>query len=656
MPVPRPAPMPYPPPAPQPARQPYPQPMPAPMPAPQPYPAPAPQPAPLPYPPPTTQPIRYRVHHTYIWLGGLRIAFSLAIAFFAYSIALVADRGFAAFSEGGGPGAGLLAAGGVLLLFALAVALVFIMQRLSHKHLWYELGDEEFSLYSGILNKKKVHVPYQRVQSVNQQASLIQRILGVCVVHIDTAGGASNKAVVVPYLRNVDAEWLRAELFARKHRILSAQAPATAGAAAATTAASVGPSLAAGPAAAAVAVGASPGALPNVLDMPAGMMADVRGVFGGMYVDTGAVSYEYGLSNKELVLTGLSNNTSFFLVALAVLGSIAGIVGQFLTLPFGPDLYDQGISIMAQAFAGNLVFALVAPLVMLVLIVWVASVVSACVSYGGFKACRRQDRIEVEHGLLQHRFHGVDIDRVQSVIVKQSFIRRLIGYCEVSLGKIDAVATGSQDKNQATLNQKGLIVHPFVKTSKVPEILAGLVPEFADVPTEAIGLPRVALRRALIRHCILKGSGLWAAVAVAVVQVSLVLMANYLDPDIHQALPFVNLGAAVLYGLCALVAVGEAVNAVLWYKGSGFAFNSRFMQISNGGFSCESVSFPRKKIQYGYTRTTPFQRAAKVATVNARTAAGIGGTTMSLVDARQEDARSWLSWLLPRPGAQERES
>ncbi|MDR2721619.1 MAG: PH domain-containing protein [Coriobacteriaceae bacterium] len=539
----------------------------------------------------------------------------------------------------------MLIMGGItVLLLALIVGLVFFTQRLSYKHLWYELGAEEFSLYSGIFNKKKVHVPYQRVQSVNQRASLTQRLFGVCTVHIDTAGGASNKAVVVPYVRKADAEWLRSEMFARKEYLLGAQTGAP------MQQASTHIAQQASTQTPAQATQAPAGAAHNILDTPANIMADARGVFGGARVESAAASYEYGLSNKELVFTGLSNNTSFALVALAVVGSLAAFAAQALSLFFGDSFYEQGFSLLVKAFTGQVVWAIVVPLVVVIFVVWAASLIGTCVSYGGFKARRRQNRIEVEYGLLQHQFHGVDIDRVQSVILKQSFIRRLIGYCELSLGKIEAQVDNSQNTNYNSTNlniQKGLIIHPFVKMSKVPEILAGLVPEFADVPTETIKLPKVALRRALIRRCILKGGGFWTAVAVAIAHIILVLVAT-VSPEVYGALPAIKTIATVLYVTCAFIIVMEAINAVLWYRSSCFAFNRNFMQISNGGFSRESVSFPRKKIQYGYGRTTPFQRAAKVATINARTAAGVGGTTISLMDAYEEDVRTWLNWLIPR--------
>lgn len=87
---------------------------------------------------------------------------------------------------------------------------------ISYNYIWYEYSNEEFSFYSGIISKKRAHVPYQRIQSINQKATLFQRIAGVCTVSIETAGGASNTAITLPYIEKSAAEALRKELFARK--------------------------------------------------------------------------------------------------------------------------------------------------------------------------------------------------------------------------------------------------------------------------------------------------------------------------------------------------------------------------------------------------------------------------------------------------------
>lgn len=641
--------------APQPSRgdsQPQPD-YPAPYGQPQPY-APAPYPGqpypqqPLPQQPMPQEPPRHHVHHSYIWLGSIQAGAAL------FFVVLVSGfSGFVgALADGETIGDDLpllmLVIGAIVLGLVLIIGLVALFQWLSYKHLYYIIGPEEFNLYSGIFNKKRVHVPYQRIQSVDQRASLLQRVFGVCTVSIDTAGGSNNKAVQVPYVQKSQAEQLRTELFARKQYATAVQEGMAPQEAAVAVAAASGVVLPQAGAAGQAAVAGSAGQAPhNVLDAPAEIWTDVRGVFGGSAVDTGKVTYEYGLTNKELLFTGLSNNTAFVLVILGILGGAAQFASQMAPVLTGmvDPLVGQFMLLSGQLFGGNLVAAGVALVLVIAAVMWLLSIVGSAISFGGFRACRHDNRIEVERGLLQHQFQGVSVDRVQSVIVKQSFIRRLLGYCELSLGKIDAAAESS-DEQQKSLSQ-GLVVHPFVKMSRVPEILAGLVPEFAGVPVESTPVAPVALRRALIRRGIIQGTGLWLAVIIAIGQ----LCSNAFivpDGDGVIALFYINTGAFIGYALCLVLFVLDLVGAVLWFRGSGFAYNEHFMQVSNGGFARETVSFPRKKIQFGYTKTNPFQRRARTATVSARTAAGVGGTTIRLIDVCEEDARSWLDWLKPR--------
>jgi len=470
------------------------------------------------------------VHHSYIWLESVRTIFIIAVcvvvANFSTIIGLVAEEGMGAEA-----GFIMAVAGiGTLVVILLTFGIVAGLRVVGYKHLYFTVGPDEFTLCSGIFNKKQVHVPYQRVQSVDQRATLLQRLFGVCTVSIDTAGGAANKAVVVPYVTKAQAEWLRAELYNRKNA-LAAQAAVASGMAGAASATATGmagapvpQSVEAGVAAMAQGAAAFAGNVPspavagNVLDVGAEAWNQVGGVFAGPAQDTGRVTYEYGLTNKELFFAGLSNSTS---VGLIFAGLVVGVL-QIVSFIFDVmgDAADGAVE-SAVAFAGSqasayLIGVVSVGIIVLVLVLWVFSALGSCIGYGGFKARRRNNRIEVEYGLLQHTFQGIDIDRVQSVVVKQSFIRRLLGYCELSLGKIDA-ATGEDSGNkQNTLANQGIIIHPFVKMNRVPEILAGLVPEFSDLPQEAKPVAKVALRRAVLRQSIWFGGGFWLAVVVTV--------------------------------------------------------------------------------------------------------------------------------------------
>ena len=151
-----------------------------------------------------------------------------------------------------------------------------------------------------------------------------------------------------------------------------------------------------------------------MLDAPAELWNDVRGVFGGMHVDTGRVTYEYGMSNKELVLTGISNNTAFLLIAIGIIGAVAQVAGEVVPLLFGSfePVVGNVVEAGSRLFGGNLIAVGVVAFLAVAAVMWVLSAIGTCISYGGFRACRRDNRIEVEHGLLQHRFQGVDVDRV----------------------------------------------------------------------------------------------------------------------------------------------------------------------------------------------------------------------------------------------------
>ena len=631
----------------------------------------APQPAPQPA---EGEPVKHHVHHSYMWLESIRtlvvVALAVLVTNFSTIVGVIADGGL----DGLPTGLALaLVAGGSLLAILVVVGIVVAMRVVSYKHLYFIVGPEEFTLCSGVFSKKRVHVPYQRVQSIDQRATLLQRIFGVCTVLIDTAGGASNKAITVPYVTKQQAEWLRAELYNRKNHLAavaagvvgtavtvpgapSASAAASPAAPAASPAVAPAPGIAAGAAGAPAPVGQP--AFGNVLDIGSQAWDEVGGLFAGAGVDTGRVTYEYGLTNKELFLTGLSGSTSAGLILLGLIVGLLQLVGNAFEL-FG----DAANSVVASAVSyatsqamGAVVGLVVVPFIVVLLVLWLLSALGTCVSYGGFKARRRDNRIEVEYGLLKHSFQGLAVDRVQSVSINQTFIRRLLGYCEISLGKIDAAEGESANNNQNAneLLNKGLVVHPFVKVSRVPEILAGLIPEFADLPQDAKPVAKVALRRALIRRGIVQGGGFWCAVAAAILTAVLAAVgaaaesgALYLESDDLFLLSMGSVAAMGLFVWAAILFIIDIIGAVLWARESSFAYNRRFMQVSNGGLSRTTISFPRQKIQFGCARSNPLQRRAGTRTLLATTAAGQGGTTTTLVDVPAEDAAAWLDWLKP---------
>ena len=544
----------------------------------------------------------------------------------------------------------VLAAG---LVFALVLAAFSIgFTWLSWKNLEYQLTAKEFALFSGIVFKKRMHVPYQKIQSVNQSASVFKRIFGLCDLEIDTAGGADNTAIRIPCLKTVNAEILRTEIFRRKNVLL-------AGGTIDENGCIFMPDARFAPTAPAAEDVMHES---NVLDSTKSVWDAARTTRGDAFIDTGRVIYERGLSNVELIWASVTGSTVFLRAILGFL--VLGAMGltQFIDVLLGSVFAEQFFvttvdltHMSAKAIFGTFVLPLMLGIAGVLLVVWLASVLATVVSYGGFRVRRRETRIEVEHGLLRHVFQGLDVERVQSVIITQTFIRRLFGYCEVSLGKIDSIS--AEDSASTQLSSRSFVVHPCIKVDKVPELLAGIVPEFAEQPNDFVTLPKVARRRAINRWGFLYSAMFWVVLGVALLQIlasqGVINLIPVTGEDIFAAELVVGF-LPLVYLLFAFVLVKNIVKAILWHKESGLAYNKKFMRIRAGGYTVTDVMFPRRKIQSGYTKTNPFQRHAHVKTVCARLASGMG-QSIALMDVADAEADAWLEWVRPRQNAKSEE-
>ena len=563
--------------------------------------------------------VRHSLHHCYIWLGALRAAPVIFICGFSSlpGLTKLAEAlGFISVNA-------FFAAVLLLLAFTVLICGVVMGARAwTYRYTWYEFDETEFSFYSGILNKRRTHVPYSKIQSVNERASLLQRLAGVRTVNIDTAGGASNKALVISYVERSAAEYLRRELFRRKH--IEGE----------------------GERIAAVAPGSLAGQ-GNVLDAAAAVMDDIRGVFAKDAVNTGVVTCEYRLGNKELLFSALCGRASFGLALATVMAALVVMA----TLAILAVLVDSATFFAATGVPKSdlvLTCGLTGFLLLLCLaMTWVTYLVGVCLSYGGFQARRRGGRIEVERGLITHVFSGIDVDRIQSVHIHQTFFQRLMRCCSVSYGRI-GVASGEESSSSSSQSETDkLVVHPFLPIAEAWNVVQGLTPEYAHAPVASTPMPKVALRRAITRRAMLKGVGFWFAVVL------LLLCAAVFAADATAARGDAQLGglvAAMLIPgllLCAAIAAIEVVGAFLWHRRSAFGFDGSGTIVVNGGYSTDTVIVPRKKMQYACLRTNPLQRHAGVATVLVCTAAGVRGRDERLIDVPIAEASAWLDWAQP---------
>lgn len=76
---------------------------------------------------------------------------------------------------------------GVILYFiGLCIVTLFI-----YNNFMYEIDQDGLRIESGVIHKHQVSVPYEQIQNVNIERSLIDRLLGLSRVSIETAGSTS---------------------------------------------------------------------------------------------------------------------------------------------------------------------------------------------------------------------------------------------------------------------------------------------------------------------------------------------------------------------------------------------------------------------------------------------------------------------------------
>lgn len=647
---------------------------------------------------------RHKLHHSYIWLSAVRslpyVLIALVVSIGPAAGSLIEDLGNIDANNMGLP----IIFGATVLFLLILEGIIIGAAAIGYRYRWYEFGVSEFSSYWGIFNKNRSHIPYQRIQSVNEKMSLLQRIVGVCTVTVETAGGENNKALVIPYVEKSAAERIRREVFMRKSLMASGLTPQEADermqalvaqermqaegsfAAANAPVGLNGFSGAVGTPGAPIppwelqaqqqAVlqqtqqmpqgvpqqiqqGAFPqsqqGASPatNVLDMPADVMDDMRGIFAHAEVDTGKVTCEFGLSNKELLLSALSSKTSFAFVLLGVISALATLLGGLVDariISSSEAVYSAAWQAMSSSF--GMLFLLF--ILGILLVLWLVSVGSSCLTYAGFRSRRRGNRIEVERGLITHVFSGMDVERIQSIHIHQSFFQRLLKCCSVAYGRVGAMEENGNSDGANSSEADKLVVHPFLPLSRVQEVIEGLTPEYRTLPQPTKHVDKKALRRALTRRVVWQGLGFWLLVVLVCTWVVLgIFVSSELSQEVFSGMTLLQvmlLITGIVGALIVVIAVFEAINAVLWYRLAAMGWDRFGFTIVNGGFSTDSVTIPRTKIQAALIRTNPLQRHAKVASVIVNTAAGVGSTRHRLIDVSRGDAEEWLTWACPRGG------
>ncbi len=95
------------------------------------------------------------------------------------------------------------------------LVLCFVWAKLTYHFYRYELTDAGFKKELGVIWKRYITIPYDRIQNVDINRGILARILGLSNISIQTAGAMGGAEGRLPGISREIAEQLRDELIQR---------------------------------------------------------------------------------------------------------------------------------------------------------------------------------------------------------------------------------------------------------------------------------------------------------------------------------------------------------------------------------------------------------------------------------------------------------
>lgn len=303
-----------------------------------------------------------------------------------------------------------------------ALLLAVLLCYLQWRRFGFWLEADRIVIRSGLLFREEKTIYYSRIHSVNVEQPLIQRILGVVQLKIETPGGNKKAEGILHTLSEIEANRIKEQLrsYSQGEPAMSARSQTE----------------------------AEPQSQPVLQASLAGAAAHaeretVVSVDSGKLFQAAATSLNFGL-------------------AAAFIAGIYSFADDFMELLLPDRFFDKVVEDSVSLLSGTLFIVVIAILV--IGFAWVLSIILYILKYSGFAIRREGQQVSISYGLLERKSILFDPKNAQAVIVNESWLRQPFGYGEVKLQVV------SSDK------QEQLMLHPFIKISEIQGLLDQCLP------------------------------------------------------------------------------------------------------------------------------------------------------------------------------------
>ena len=322
---------------------------------------------------------------------------------------------------------------GPLVVGAVAAILLVAWGILRSRTFRYELLERELLVREGLFVRETRHVPFARVQAVNERQGPLHRLLGVTELVLES-GSAGKPEAVMRVLGVAEA----ARIAGMLRSVTTADSATSEHATPEHTT----------PGHATTGVVASPGAATTqeLLRIP----------------------------TDELILHGIISNRGFVVLALAF-----GIISQnrelldLLPIDF-KQLMKDSTDTAAGIDAGAILGVLLVLLFGFVVLVRLLSIAFALFTLHDFTLRRAGDRLRMNRGLLSRVDVSGRVSGFQRIVLEQSLLHRAFRRCVVKVDLAGASLLGTPETADSRLDTLAPIATPAKARSLLQELVPGL--------------------------------------------------------------------------------------------------------------------------------------------------------------------------------------
>jgi putative membrane protein len=303
----------------------------------------------------------------------------------------------------------------------------------------YYLKPDELQVKQGLIFKKNRFIRRDRVQSIDINAKVVQRLFGLVELKIETAGGGSEPEFRLIALKRHQAEKIKKELLERKNHY-SGHHEAFYGE---------------------ISEGLSHALMPEPEPEKA------------------VQSFKWEL-------------TIFRLIIAAVTSSGVGIAATFMAavLSQAPQFLPDWLINIAIGWVVQSSLAYIGMFIVTVLLsAWVFTIISTVLKYGMFTINKQGKDIHISRGILEQRQLTLNANRINAVRIVQNVLRQPFGFCSVY---VESAGGGTKEEDLST------ILLPLCRRNEVETLLKEIVPEYSFDPSYET-LPRESMRRYMIK-------------------------------------------------------------------------------------------------------------------------------------------------------------